>query len=440
MKRSGSATRYPGVLRVAEKLFRVRGFVVDPRTGRRREIDRVIKAASVHEAKRAREEMLLKEEQAVEPVTRVRVGEYAQSWMRSKALKLDGATARTYADALEQHILPRLGDLFYDAVTGRDVQTWVDDAILNGWKTKRGVKKRYSPWSVHAWFRVFRAMTRDAMHELGLERDPTLRVSFPVAEEKMDPNCLEPEELAAFLAAMRAEFPHHWGLSVLLAYTGLRFCHASALRWEDWDRDRGLIRVLRKQVRGKVAPVTRKKQAPRGDPGRAGTGGRARRAPGDAAGRPGARAGGRVDVPVVSRNAARAEQPLQRVAPLHGGDGHRAAVHGPWHAVHVHRSGAASERRRRGSAGTHRPCHGADAAPLLARRATTKSGLLSRAFCASSRPLPARVPPKSVGTLVGTDRPERADQHKGRLATGAKRPQSFERDTGVEPATFSLGS
>jgi Phage integrase, N-terminal SAM-like domain len=155
--------------------------------------------------------LLHEPEQAVEPATRMRVGEYAQLWMKSKALKLDGATARTYADALEQHILPRLGDLYDDVLTGRDVQAWVDDAILIGWKTKRGVKKRYSPWSVHAWFRVFRAMTRDAMHELVLERDPTLRVSFPAAEEKMDPNCLEPEELAAFLAAMRAEFPASLG-------------------------------------------------------------------------------------------------------------------------------------------------------------------------------------------------------------------------------------
>ncbi len=55
----------------------------------------------------------------------------------------------------------------------------------------------------------FQAMTRDAMHELGLERDPTLRVSFPAAEEKLDPNCLESVELAGFLAAMRA---HHRGL------------------------------------------------------------------------------------------------------------------------------------------------------------------------------------------------------------------------------------
>ena len=106
-------------------------------------------------------------------------------------------------------------------------------------------------------------MTRDAMHELGLKRDPTLRVSFPEAEEKLEGNCLEPEELVAFLAAMKAEAPQHWGLSVLLAYTGLRFCHASALRWADWDRARSLIRVVRKQVRGKTAAVTRKKQAPR---------------------------------------------------------------------------------------------------------------------------------------------------------------------------------
>ena len=149
MRRSGDATKYPGVKRVGERLFRVRGKVMDPRTGRRKEIDRVVEAASVHEAARARAELLWLEERRVEPARRLRVGEYAQSWMRSKALKLDGATARTYADALEQHVLPALGELFYDQVTTRDVQAWLDDAILNGWKTKRGVKKRYSPKSVH---------------------------------------------------------------------------------------------------------------------------------------------------------------------------------------------------------------------------------------------------------------------------------------------------
>ena len=52
-------------------------------------------------------------------------------------------------------------------------------------------------------------------------------------------------------------------LVVLLAYTGLHFCHASALRWEDWDEEHDVLRIRRKHVRGKVGPVSRKKRAPK---------------------------------------------------------------------------------------------------------------------------------------------------------------------------------
>ena len=180
--------------------------------------------------------------------------------MRSKALKLDGATARTYADALEQHILPALGELFYDSVTSRDVQALVDDAILNGWTTKRGMRKRYSPRSVHAWLpdhdagRDARARARagsDAAGELSRGRGEA-RGELPGAGRA-----------GGVPRGDKGRGPAALGLSVLLAYTGLRFCHASALRWDDWDRERGVLRVVRKQVRGKTAPVTRKKQAPR---------------------------------------------------------------------------------------------------------------------------------------------------------------------------------
>lgn len=83
-------------------------------------------------------------------------------------------------------------------------------------------------------------MTRDAMVALDLQRDPTLRVALP--EETMgsdEANALTPEQLTAFLEAMRENYPQHFGIVVLLAYTGLRFCHASALRWEDWDEAEG---------------------------------------------------------------------------------------------------------------------------------------------------------------------------------------------------------
>lgn len=264
MRRSGTPTKYPGVYKLESKMFRVRGKVVDPRTGKAKEVDRVVTNVSAQRAAHLRAEMLDALRASAEPDgKRVRVGEYAQSWMRSKALKLATGTARTYADALEKHILPALGDYFYDALTKQDVQRWVDDALTNGWTLPSGKRRPYSRDSVHGWFRVLRTMTRDAMDDLGLQRDPTLRVSFPDAPEPEEANALTPEELACFLGEMRERFPQHYALTVTLAYTGLRFCHASALQWSDWGEEAAVIRVVRKQVRGKIGPLTRKKQAPR---------------------------------------------------------------------------------------------------------------------------------------------------------------------------------
>lgn len=184
--------------------------------------------------------------------------------MKTKKLKLDPATARTYADALDNHILPALGDYYYDVITPMDVQKWIDDAIVNGWRSTKSEERRtYSAFTVRVWFRVFRTMTRDAIGMLGLPRDPTLRVSFPDAPERDESNSLSPVQLAAFLTAMQDDHPQHYALVVMLAYTGLRFCHASALRWEDWDEETGVLRIERKHVRGEVGPVSRKKRAPK---------------------------------------------------------------------------------------------------------------------------------------------------------------------------------
>ncbi len=225
---------------------------------------------------------MLKEAQGPEANgQRVRGGEFAKSWIKSKRLKLDPTTAATYADALDDHILPVFGNYLYDAITPLDVQRWIDDALVAGWKTSKrsGVAdgdddtdddeeddqlpRSYSSRTVHGWFRVFRTMTRDAIAMLGLARDPTLRISFPDAAERDEANALSAEQLATFLKVVREKYATHYALVVLLGCAGLRFCHGSALHWEDWDEDNGVLRVRRKLVRGKLDEVTRKKRAPR---------------------------------------------------------------------------------------------------------------------------------------------------------------------------------
>jgi integrase len=120
--------------------------------------------------------------------------------------------------------------------------------------------------TVQTWFRVLRNMTRDAIDELELQRDPTMRIAFPEPESEPVLKALATDELPRFLPVMEERYPQHYALTVLLSYTGLRFCHASALRWEDWDEQAGVLHIVRKQVRGRVGPVTRKKRAPHAFP------------------------------------------------------------------------------------------------------------------------------------------------------------------------------
>ncbi len=250
-------------------------------------MERLVEGVSAQQASRLRAEMLEELQRPVQTVQRVRVGEFAQSWMKSKAIGLDEAVARTYSDVLDQHILPVFGDLYYDLITKADVQGWVDRSLGSSWRSikKSNKKKRkgasqslpprakrkeekpkdvdqtYSRNTVHGWFRVFRTMTRDAVDTLELQRDPTLRIRFPPDAER-EPNNLTPKEMLRFLELMKQHYPRQYGLVAVLAFTGLRFCHASALRWEDWDEVENVLYVRRKQSRGRIAPVSRKKRAP----------------------------------------------------------------------------------------------------------------------------------------------------------------------------------
>ena len=213
------------------------------------------------EVARRRDELRLEPLSEAHPVKRQRVEEFAKDWMASKLVSVDAGTARTYAKALEHHVLPTLGTYWYDALRKADVQRWVDRALRAEWTTPSGVKRRYSRAAVHGWFRVFRTMTKDATDTFELPRDPCARIRFPQEELSDGSNALTPTELAAFLGEMHASYPHHYALVMVLAFTGLRFCHASALAWEDWDEANGLLRIRRKHVRGVVSSLTRKKRA-----------------------------------------------------------------------------------------------------------------------------------------------------------------------------------
>jgi len=234
-----SKSRYPGIQRLSPGRYQVRVTWIDPKTGKRKDQKKVIAAASIAEANSQRE--LLRAElptSGTTPRQRLRLGEYASSWMRGKIPTLKPSTRDKYASMLDHHILPALGDHYVDAISPQDVILWRD-------------AQHAKASTVNSRLRVLRAMLRDAQADLGLPRDPCARVRT-MPEEPPVGNRLKPEDLQRVLAYLRANEPGWYPLFLTMALTGARFGEVSALQWDDIDEDAEVVWIRRSQWQGRV--------------------------------------------------------------------------------------------------------------------------------------------------------------------------------------------
>jgi|GEM_PF-1209648 len=236
--------RYPGIEAMSDGRRRIRLRAVDPRTGRMKEVDRVV-TVSKEEAIRLQQQWRRDIHSADQKSVVVpRLVDYATSWIKSRTLAVKPSTAETYALVLDCYVLPHLGDFFLDKLTDRDVREW-----------HAGLLDRMAKQTVNNALRMLKMVLGDGCAEFNLPRSPAERVrTFPVRHSPDDdPNLLSPEELGKVLAAFRSTEANDYPLALTLALTGLRFGEASALRWSDVREDEGLIRVVRGQWKGHVS-------------------------------------------------------------------------------------------------------------------------------------------------------------------------------------------
>ena len=135
VRNKGTVTRYPGVYRMDEKTYWIRAKATDPRTGKSKEVAKLLEGVTIQQAAQQRAELVEATKKPIAEAQHMRVGDYARSWIESKALRLDPSTVQTYTDALEDHILPALGDYYYDQLMSTDVQKWIDSEVVRGWTT-----------------------------------------------------------------------------------------------------------------------------------------------------------------------------------------------------------------------------------------------------------------------------------------------------------------
>lgn len=244
MRMSGVTTRHPGVLKTSSSTYRIRVRIIDPRTGKPREVDRIVTCDTIHDAVLERQKLRvqLEQEAAAPRRERIRFNDYAAAWLTAKKATIARATALRYANALDVHILPTLGDYYVDALVQADFVRWRDALAL-------------APPTVNSHLRLLRTMLGDAVVELELPKNPIARVAAlpePPAHTDEDPNLLSADELARLLIAAEQVVPEFHPIFATMAFTGMRPGEVTAIRWSDIDFTGRVLRIRRAQHRLEV--------------------------------------------------------------------------------------------------------------------------------------------------------------------------------------------
>ncbi|GAA1469038.1 tyrosine-type recombinase/integrase [Microbacterium thalassium] len=169
--------------------------------------------------------------------SRVRFGDVAEAWYDGK-ISVKATTRSGYRNSLDKHVLPKWGSTRVADIDHAAVQAWV--ATLS---------KSLSPSSTRQIYLVLSGVLAYAVRDGRLGRNVAAEIALPrvVASDRHYLNHSQVHLLA--------EEVGEWATLIrFLAYTGLRWGEATALRPEDVDLDARFVRVRRAvaDVRGNL--------------------------------------------------------------------------------------------------------------------------------------------------------------------------------------------
>ncbi len=173
-------------------------------------------------------------------------GEYAKRWIETTVpATCKASTLRDYKDILRIHVLPVFGDLKVTDITRGMVKDFLLGKINEG----------YAASTVTHLKNVVSGVLNRAVDDEVIPANPAKSLGrlFKPKDRKATMDPLTGEELGKLLDTVKAHYPEHYALFLLLAGTGMRIGEARALRWGDIDFEGRFINVSKSLVRGKVS-------------------------------------------------------------------------------------------------------------------------------------------------------------------------------------------
>lgn len=241
----------------------MRARVVDPVTGRTKEIRKVLPEADLAEAYKwlSEERARVRAGRITAEVPKTRFADFAVSVLEHKVQQghlrspksverwkhtLEHLIGGTVTADESRHV-PGFGDCFVDQLRSEHVEQW------RGGLVELIAAGEYSPNTTNGWLSVLRVIAREAkrrfqLPELFTDGVPDFDTSQHVSYPEEAPNSLSREQVPLFLAALREMHPQHYAMAYLGFATGLRPSTLRPVRRSGstpdvlWDRGRLLIR------------------------------------------------------------------------------------------------------------------------------------------------------------------------------------------------------
>ena len=174
------------------------------------------------------------------------LGDWLTYWFENHASPAVRPTTRdSYRQWIEVHLIPALGSVPLDRLTGEDCQKFLNDLKENGRKVGREKKgPGLSARSVRSCCHVLRMALGRAVKEKLIRKNPALCCKLPQLPcDEM--KILSEEEIRRFLIQAKEEGLYEFFLLELM--TGMRRGEILALTWDDLDWETGALRI-NKQV------------------------------------------------------------------------------------------------------------------------------------------------------------------------------------------------
>jgi integrase len=174
------------------------------------------------------------------PPTKETLGEFLEAWLRDyAALRVSPKTLQAHTSWVRSQIKPRLGSVRLDQLTSAAIQQFYVQLLGSGHRSKQG---GLSASSIKTMHHILRCALETAVKQGRLSKNPCAAVETPRMERR-EMSILSAADLIALIDAARGTRLH---APILIAVcTGMRRGEVLALRWQDVDLDRGILRVSR---------------------------------------------------------------------------------------------------------------------------------------------------------------------------------------------------